>query len=169
MYTLKNTTSIPITLPWKCPPGGGGGSKINYSYAESLLFVWLNGCSTQVEVKSRKTKENGISNIQENDIHLSDEGNTYIKTNLHIRCLRKIIKKRGTQIVSWTNIYMAFSVVWTENQQFLGHPVFITNATNILAKRLTLNFHEIPAFVKFPAPGQLSEIKSRPSRALLLS
>ena len=21
-YTLKNTTSIPITLPWKCPPPG---------------------------------------------------------------------------------------------------------------------------------------------------
>ena len=35
-YTLKKTTSIPITLPWKCPPGEG---KVNYLYAEALLFL----------------------------------------------------------------------------------------------------------------------------------
>ena len=53
----KNTTSIPITLPWKYNPGGGGN--INYSiHMQELCFLydWL---SPKVEVKSRKTKENG--------------------------------------------------------------------------------------------------------------
>ena len=47
--------------------------KINYSYAETLLYVWLKGCSQQVEVKPRKTKENGISHLQENGPQLSDQ------------------------------------------------------------------------------------------------
>ena len=113
--TLKyqNQNIIPITLPWKCPPG----AKINYSYAEALLFVWLTGCFPQTEVKSRKTKENGIFHLRENGPHSSDEGNPYIKTNLHRRCIRKIDNKRGTQIASWAHIYMVFSVVWTGNQQ----------------------------------------------------
>ena len=112
-YTLKIRGALPITLPWKCPPG----AKINYSYAEALLFVWLKGCSPQTEVKSRKTKENGIFHLRENDPHSSDEGNPYVKTNLHTGCLRKIANKRGTQIASWAHIYMVFSVVWTGNQQ----------------------------------------------------
>ena len=90
-------TSIPITLTWKW---GGGGGKINYSYAEALFFVWLKGCSPQVEVKSRKTKENGLSHLQQNGPHSSDEGNPYIKTNLHTGCLRRIAKRQGTQIAS---------------------------------------------------------------------
>ena len=91
--------------------------KINYSYAEALIFVWLKGCCPQTEVKSRKTKENGIFHLRENGPHSSDEGNPYIKTNLHMGCLRKIANKRGTQIASWAHIYMVFSVVWTGNQQ----------------------------------------------------
>ena len=76
------------------------GAKINYSYAEALLFVGLKGCSPQLEVKSRKKKENGISHLRENGSHSSDKGNSHIKTNLHTGCLRKIAKKRGTQISS---------------------------------------------------------------------
>ena len=61
-------------------------------------------CSPQVEVKSRKTKENGSSHIRENGPHSSDKENPYIKTNLHTGCLRKIAKKRGTQIASRAHI-----------------------------------------------------------------
>ena len=81
----------------KVPPGEGGGREINYTYPEALLFVCLKACSQQVVVKSRKTKENGIS---QNGPHSSEEGNPYIKTNLHTGCLRKIAKERGTQITS---------------------------------------------------------------------
>ena len=62
----------------------GVEAKINCSYSEALLFVWLKGCSPEVEVKSRKTKENGISHLRENGPHSSDEWNPYIKTNLHM-------------------------------------------------------------------------------------
>ena len=41
-------------------------------------------------------------------------------------------------------------------------PVFITNKTNTRTKRLTFIFHKIPALVEFPAPWQLSKVKSRP-------
>ena len=44
----------------------GVEAKINYSYAETLLFAWLKSCSPQVEVKSRETKDNGISHLREN-------------------------------------------------------------------------------------------------------
>ena len=54
----------------------------------------------QTEVKSWKTKENGIFHLQENGPHSSDEGNPYIQTNLHTGCLRKIADKWGTQIAS---------------------------------------------------------------------
>ena len=40
-----------------------------------------------------------------------------IKTNLHTGYLRKVAKKRGTQISSKAHIYVAFSVVSTGNQQ----------------------------------------------------
>ena len=126
---LKNTR-IKNFIPWKIrraylslchgsvpPPPPPPCAKINYSYAKALLFVWLKGCSPQVKVNSRKTIENGISHLRENGLHSSDEGNPYIKTNLHTGCLWKIAEKRGTQIASWAHIYMAFSVVWTGNQQ----------------------------------------------------
>ena len=76
----------------KVPPLPTPGAKIDYSYEDALLFVSLKGCSPQVEVKSRKTKENGISHLQENGPYSSDKGNPYIKTNLHSGCLRKIAK-----------------------------------------------------------------------------
>ena len=38
-----------------------------------ILFVRLKRYSPQVEVKSRKTKENGISHLLENGPQLSDE------------------------------------------------------------------------------------------------
>ena len=47
-------------------------AKINYSYTETLLFVSLKGCPP-VEVKSRKTKENGISHMRENGPQLSED------------------------------------------------------------------------------------------------
>ena len=50
----------------------GVEAKINYSYAETLLFVSLKGC-LPAEVKSRKTKENGISHLRENGPRLSEE------------------------------------------------------------------------------------------------
>ena len=50
----------------------GVEAKINYSYAETLVFVSLKGCPP-VEVKSRKTKENGISHLRENGPQLSEE------------------------------------------------------------------------------------------------
>ena len=58
-------TESPQTLP-------GVESKINYSYAETLLFVSLKGCPS-VEVKSRKTKENGISYLRESGRQLLEE------------------------------------------------------------------------------------------------
>ena len=85
-YTLKIRRALPITLPWKCPPR----AKINYSYVEALLFVWLKGCFLQTEVKSRKTKKRSLIHFRENGPHSSDEGNPYIKTNLHTGCLRKL-------------------------------------------------------------------------------
>ena len=74
----------------------GVEAELNCSYSEALLFVLLKGCSTQVEVKSRKTKENELSHLRENGSHSSDEGNPYIKTNLHTGCLRKIAKEKAT-------------------------------------------------------------------------
>ena len=75
-------------------------AKTNYSYAEALLFVRLKDCFPQTEVKSSKTKDNGIFDLRENGPHSSDEGNPYIKTNLHTGCLREIANKRETQIAS---------------------------------------------------------------------
>ena len=91
-YTLKKYNEHTYHSAMECPPPPPP-PPINYSYAEALLFVWLKGCSSQVEVNSRKTKENGISHLRENGPHSSDEGNPYIKTNLHTGCLRKIAKK----------------------------------------------------------------------------
>ena len=78
-----------------------------WSGSQNLLFIFRSFafCMTerlfpQVEVKSGKAKENGISHLRENDPHSSDEGNPYIKTNLHTGCFRKIAKKRGTDIAS---------------------------------------------------------------------
>ena len=54
-----------------------------------------------------------------NGPHLSDEGNPYIKTNLHTGCFRKIANKRGTQIASCAHIYMVFkhSLNWKSTMQ----------------------------------------------------
>ena len=54
------------------PPGGN----INYSiHMQKLCFLYDEKAVPQVEVKSRKTKENGISHIRENGSHSSYEGN----------------------------------------------------------------------------------------------
>ena len=53
----------------------------------------------RVEVKSGKTKENGISHQRENGPHSSDEGNPYIKANLDTGCFRKIAKSKSLK--SW--------------------------------------------------------------------
>ena len=67
--------------------------KMNCSYAEALRFVWLRGCSRQVKVKSRKTKENWVSHFRENGPQLSDKGNPYIENILQTGCPRKISRK----------------------------------------------------------------------------
>ena len=46
----------------------------------------------QVEVKSRKTKANGVSDFRQNVPHSSDEGNPYMKTNLHTGVSEKLLK-----------------------------------------------------------------------------
>ena len=69
-------------VPGVCPSGG-------------MVLDEIDTC-----IKSRKTKENGISHLRENGPHSSDERNPYIKTNLYTGCLRKIAIKRGTQITS---------------------------------------------------------------------
>ena len=69
----KNTTSIPITLPWKYNPRGAILTTV--FICRSFAFCMTKRLSPQVEVKSRKTKENGISHIRENSSHSSNEGN----------------------------------------------------------------------------------------------
>ena len=69
----KNTTSISITLPWKYNPRGAILTTV--FTCRSFAFCMTKRLSPQVEVKSRKTKENGISHIQENGSHSSYEGN----------------------------------------------------------------------------------------------
>ena len=69
----KNTTSIPITLPGKYNPQGAILTTV--FIWRSFAFCMTKRLSPQVEVKSRKTKENGISHIQENGSHSSYEGN----------------------------------------------------------------------------------------------
>ena len=69
----KNTTSIPITLPWKYNPPGAILTTV--FICRSFAFCMMTRLSSQVEVKSRKTKENGISHIRENGSHSSYEGN----------------------------------------------------------------------------------------------
>ena len=73
----KNTTSISITLPWKYnpPPPPQGAILTTVFICRSFGFCMTKRLSPQVEVKSRKTKENGISHIQENGSHSSYEGN----------------------------------------------------------------------------------------------
>ena len=69
----KSTTSIPITLPWKYNPRGAILTKV--FTCRSFAFCMTKRLSPQVEVKSRKTKENGISQIRENGSHSSYGGN----------------------------------------------------------------------------------------------
>ena len=84
----------------------GVEAKINYSYAEALLFVWLKGCSSQVEVNSKKTKEYRISHLLENGSHSSDEGNPYVKTTLHtFHVLEKLLKTGNTNRLLSTHLF----------------------------------------------------------------
>ena len=55
-------------------------------------------CRSKVQEDKRKWNLPTFGKIRENGPHSSDEGNPYIKTDLHTGCLRKIVKKRGTQI-----------------------------------------------------------------------
>ena len=96
----KNTTSIPITLPWKYNPRGAGAISTTVFICRSFAFCVTKRLCPQVEVKSRKTKENGISHIQENALIHHTKEIINIKTNLHTGYLRKVAKKRGTQISS---------------------------------------------------------------------
>ena len=85
----KNTTSIPITLPWKYNPRGAILTTV--FTCRSFAFCMTKRLSPQVEVKFRKTKENGIS--QTALIHHTKEI-INIETNLHTGYLRKVAKKR---------------------------------------------------------------------------
>ena len=51
-------------------------------------------------------EENVIPHLLENGPHSSDEGNPYIKSNLHTGCFRKIAKKRGTRIASCLSTHL---------------------------------------------------------------
>ena len=89
----KNATSYHLAM--EVPPRG---AKIHYSYAEAFSF-----CMTKWLFPASESKVyEGKWNLPpwENGPHSSDEGNPYIKINLRARCLRKISKKRGTQIAS---------------------------------------------------------------------
>ena len=77
----------------------------------SFAFCMTKRLSPQVEVKSRKTKENGISHIRETALIHDTKEIINIVTNLHTGYLTKIAKKRGTQISSYAHIYVAFSVI----------------------------------------------------------
>ena len=132
-------------------PPRGGAILTTVFICRSFAFCMMKRLSPQVEVKSWKTKENGISHIQEYGSHSSYEGNhgsffrkfssevekcimwssiqvlpnqvskksfytledidlreyhakvhknRNIKANLHTGYLRKVAKKRGTQISS---------------------------------------------------------------------
>ena len=111
----------------------GVDTKVCYSYSEALLFVRPKGCSSQVEVKSRKTKENGISHLWENSPHSSDEGNPYIKTNLHTGCFRKIAKNGKHKLhpehtfiwrLAWIELEIN-NVVFPFFRNFSRHPVLL--------------------------------------------
>ena len=100
-------------------------------HIQKLWFLY--DSKIQLEVKSWKTKENGISNLRENGRHSLDEGNPYIKTNLHTGCFRKVAKKQGTKIASWAHIYMVFSIkqihwqnVWHNHNLLCKKWVWIT-------------------------------------------
>ena len=92
----KNTSSIPITLPWKYNPRGAILTTV--FICRSFAFCMTKRLSPQVEVKSRKTEENGIFHIQETALIHHTKEIINIKTNLHTGYLRKVAKKRGTQI-----------------------------------------------------------------------
>ena len=62
----------------------------------------------QVEVKSRKTKQNGISHLREMDIIHQTGGILTSKPTFIQGVSEKLPKKRGTQIASCAHIYMAF-------------------------------------------------------------
>ena len=93
----------------------GMETKINYSYSEALLFVWPNGCFPQV--KPRKTKENGISHLRWKRPSFIRQGKSLHQSQPSYRVFQKNCWKRGTQITSWAHIYVAFSIIWTGNQQ----------------------------------------------------
>ena len=87
------------------------------------------------------------------------------------RVSQKNCLKRGTQMSSWAHIYMAFSVVWTGNQHCsVPHSVYQFWDTLYLSLIKPIHGQNVslwistksPALVEFPAPGQLSKVKSRP-------
>ena len=88
--------SIPITLPWKYNPPGGN---INYSiYMQKLCFLYDEKAvpASRSKVQEDKRKWNLPHSGKRH--HTKEIIN--IKTNLHTGYLRKVAKKRGTQISS---------------------------------------------------------------------
>ena len=100
------------------------------------------GRSPQVEVKSTKTKENGISYLLEKAlIHQTREILTP-KPTFIIGVSEKLLKNGEhksppVHTFIWRFELEIINAVFPIFSNFLGHPVFIINKTNTRTKRLT--------------------------------
>ena len=65
----------PLSMMNETQPPGAGAISTTVFICRSFAFCVTKRLCLQVEVKSRKTKENGISHVQENGSHSSYEGN----------------------------------------------------------------------------------------------
>ena len=63
------------------------------------------GCSPQVEVKSRKTKENGISHLRRNSPHSSDKGILTSKPIFTQGVSEKLLTKANTNFFLSAHLY----------------------------------------------------------------
>ena len=70
---------------------------------QKLCFLY-----DQKAVPRKKKEDKRKWNLSplENGPHSSDEGNRYIKTNLHTGCLKKVLKKRRTQIAGLLSTHL---------------------------------------------------------------
>ena len=77
----------------------------------------LKGCSPQVEVKSRKTKENGISHLRETAL-IHQTGEIFTSKPTFIQGVsEKLVKDNEHKSPPVHTFTWRFSIVWTGNQQ----------------------------------------------------
>ena len=97
----KNTTSIPITLPWKYIPRGGN---INYSiHMQKLCFLYDEKAvpASRSKVQEDKRKWN-LSHSGKRLHHTKEIVN--IKTNLHTGYQKKLLKTGNTNVLLGTHL-----------------------------------------------------------------